>query len=404
MERIEAALLAGGQRYDSFYLYDQCIIQQRIEELQKTFPQYQLLYSVKANCFGPVLNILFDQGVWADAASLREVLLCHQHGLGPQQIYYSAPAKRLSDLEKAWDNCIIIADSLHELELLEEIAAKRCQQAKVGIRVHPQFAPAPSKFGVEEQQLFASKGFLNRLSHLQLVGIHVHLRSQQLEADGLSHYYQQVGELAQRCAHLFGGPLEFVNFGGGLGINYAPNQTPLDLEAVGAACAALAEQLHAQKVGKLLLETGRFPVCQAGWYAARIIDIKECRGEKFLLVQNTLNGFLRPSMALLVEGWSQNPAAAEPLYTCQDAFRFFLPGKEGPLERVQVAGNLCTAADQMARGILLPSPKIGDLLAVSNAGSYAYTLSPQLFAGQQPPAQLLLREDGALGMDLGILA
>jgi len=50
----------------------------------------------------------------------------------------------------------------------------------------------------------------------------------------------------------------------------------------------------------------------------------------------------------------------------------------------------------LAKNTELPKTEIGDLLEISNAGSYAYTLSPLLFASHEAPKQLLLREDGSL--------
>ena len=55
------------------------------------------------------------------------------------------------------------------------------------------------------------------------------------------------------------------------------------------------------------------------------------------------------------------------------------------LQRVTVVGNLCTALDVIARDVELPALQRGDIIAVSYAGAYAYTLSPQLFSGHEPP-------------------
>ena len=42
----------------------------------------------------------------------------------------------------------------------------------------------------------------------------------------------------------------------------------------------------------------------------------------------------------------------------------------------------------------LPELEIGDLVAVSNAGAYACTLSVQRFSSHRPPAELLVDGDG----------
>ena len=63
-------------------------------------------------------------------------------------------------------------------------------------------------------------------------------------------------------------------------------------------------------------------------------------------------------------------------------------------EKVNLVGNLCTAADVIASDIMMPHLEKGDLIAVTNAGSYAAVLSPMQFSSQIPPAQLFVLADG----------
>ena len=61
----------------------------------------------------------------------------------------------------------------------------------------------------------------------------------------------------------------------------------------------------------------------------------------------------------------------------------------GTTETVTVAGNLCTAVDVIAEGITLPTLEVGDLVAVTNAGAYAATLSPTRFSSHPAPQEFL---------------
>ena len=47
----------------------------------------------------------------------------------------------------------------------------------------------------------------------------------------------------------------------------------------------------------------------------------------------------------------------------------------------------------MVKDITLPYAEIGDILAVSNAGSYGCTLTPLLFSGQESPKEFLWTEE-----------
>ena len=120
---------------------------------------------------------------------------------------------------------------------------------------------------------------------------------------------------------------------------------------------------------------------------------------KGMVLKNTLNGFIRPSLARLVMSYAaeEKPKGSEPLFTAPDAFGFCpLTAGEREEETVTLVGNLCTATDVMAQGVTLPRLEVGDGVAVTNAGSYAAVLSPTQFSGQTPPAELFLTVKGEI--------
>ena len=104
------------KKYPSFYLYDEKIINERIDMLKTKFPKAQFLYSVKCNPDKNVLKTIFNKGFGVDAASLGEVLIAKDMGLAKNQIYYSAPGKSYEDIKEAIDKSVIIADSLGEIK------------------------------------------------------------------------------------------------------------------------------------------------------------------------------------------------------------------------------------------------------------------------------------------------
>ena len=192
-----------------FYLYDQKTILEQTGRLKQDFPGFEFLYSIKTNPFLPVVKTVLGQGFGLDAASLREVQIGVEQGLPREKILYSAPGKTRRDLEGAVDHAILVADSLHELELLDGIAQQRGQRLQVGVRVNPSFTMegdpgTPAKFGIDEEQLLALD--LARFPHLEMVGIHVHARSQELDASMLARYYGDIFALAVcgAAGHLFG--------------------------------------------------------------------------------------------------------------------------------------------------------------------------------------------------------
>ena len=228
-----------------FYLYDQETILGQVRRLHRDFPDFEFLYSIKTNPFLPVVKTILGEGLGLDAASLREVEIGVEYGLPKEKILYSAPGKTERDLRGAMDHAILIADSLHELELINKLAGEKGIKLGVGVRVNPDFTMdadhgAAGKFGIDEDQLFAYD--FAKLPNIELIGIHVHARSQELHVEVLKKYYANMFALAQKCIDKLGMKMEFINMGGGIGVAYSTeNDTDLDT-AVWAQKAPLCWQ------------------------------------------------------------------------------------------------------------------------------------------------------------------
>lgn len=395
-----------SRQFDCFYIYEERAILAHIRQMKENFPSAAFLYSMKCNPHPGVLKSIFSQGFGADAASLGEVMMAEAAGLSKEQIYYSAPGKTRTDIEGALERSVLIADSIGEVERIREAARRRNAVAKIGIRINPDFTlqgsgGAASKFGIDEAQAEKlarreADGFV------KIVGIHIHVKSQELDAEVLGTYYKKIIRLAERFQTLCGG-LEFVNMGSGMGVPYAADDRKLDIKALGKTVEeALASFRARYPDTKILLETGRYAVCKSGFYITKVIDRKESYGKTYLILKNTLNGFIRPSLERLILHYaaSENPTGMEPLFTSRDAFGFFAL-KEEAVERVTLVGNLCTAADVAAEDILLPRLEPGDCIVMTNAGSYAAVLSPMQFSSQERPAELFLASDGEIRDERG---
>ncbi|WML34410.1 hypothetical protein [Clostridium sp. OS1-26] len=396
---------------ESFYIYDESVISRQVKTLSENFPQFEFLYSVKTNPFAPIVNFVASKGFGADAASAEEVIIGQKAGIPYEKILYSTPGKTRKDIEKTINKAIIIADSYNELLLINDVAKQKNIHIKVGLRINADFSMddgdgkgASSKFGVDENTLFNQKDFFDSLSNIKIVGIHVHLRSQVLEHRKLYKYYEKIFDLAVYCKEKLEWDIEFINFGGGLGIVYSlVNDAPLNIDKLSYECKELVQRFKDKINARLIVETGRFVICEAGLYVTRIADIKESMGTKYLIVEKGLNGFLRTSIAELLMDYIpeiNKMKASEPLFTTKDAFEFFIPeGDESSLEKVSIVGSLCTSTDIMVKDSMLPKAHIGDLVIVSKAGSYSYSLSPILFASHSLPLQFYMNQNYKILID-----
>lgn len=391
---------------DNFYIYDECRIKKCVSRLQSCFPQIKFLYSIKCNNNYHVLRSVFSQGLGADAASVREVYLASECGLPKDDIYYSAPGKTRKDIEGVLGKSIIIADSINEIKLIDNIAHERGEVYEIGIRLNPDFTfysetGTPSKFGIDETQ---AVDFINsgQCRNVRICGIHVHLRSQELNPTVLERYYEKMIGLAERFSRICG-PLKYVNMGSGMGIQYSKANTPLNVPKL--AEAVNNKLLEFQKTYPdtlLIIETGRYVVGESGMYVTTVLDRKVSQGKTFVILKNTLNGFARPSLERLVVHYSpdENPSGCEPLYSCKNAFDF-LTLKEEPCEteKVTLVGNLCTSSDVVAEGIEMPRLEAGDTVIITNAGAYGAVLSPMQFSSQDKPDEYFLSEEEILSKD-----
>lgn len=394
-----------AEKYDSFYLYDESCIISSVNTLKRNFPQIEFLYSMKCNPDHHVLRSVFGQGFGADAASLGEVYLANKAGLTKDKIYYSAPGKTMGDIENAISKSVLIADSLDEIMRIQMAASRVGITANIGIRINPGFSfggncGQSSKFGIDEEQAIE---FIqdHRCKNVKITGIHVHLRSQELNTRILSDYYGNMLRLAEKF-HSLCGELEYVNMGSGMGIRYAVNETPLDVELLSADIGSAFDEFKAAHPNtKLMIETGRYAVGKSGVYVTKVVDRKVSRGKTYLILKNTLNGFIRPSLAALVTRCAaqEEPAPSEPLFTEKNAFQFLALKENEPTELVTLVGNLCTATDVVAEDIMLPRLEYGDCIAITNAGSYAAVLSPMQFATQEKPVEIFLTTDGKILVD-----
>lgn len=383
--------------HDSFYLYDEAVIAENIGELQRCYPHATFLYSIKCNPNKDVLNAIFSRGFGADAASAGEVYMAEEAGLTKDRIYYSAPGKTLADIKKTMDKAVLIADSLREVARIQQAAGEKGTVLSIGLRINPLFSypdgePMPAKFGIDEEaaaELIKNNPYPN----LRINGLHIHLRSQSLDGEGLAAYYKAIFAASERLQAVSPVEFEYLNMGSGMGITYGPDDTALDIPALAAeVCEAAAAFAEKHPKTKIFMETGRYVTGHAGLYVTKVVDKKTSRGKTFVLLKNTLNGFVRPSMARMAEFFAgeEEPKSNEPFFTSSDAFEFIPLSDSKEIEWVTLVGNLCTASDVIAEDVWMPVLEEGDLVVITNAGAYAASISPMQFSSQERPVEVFL--------------
>ena len=388
------------------YVYRASVIRRQALRLQKAFPDFALLYSMKCNPLPGICRLLAGLGFGFDCCSGKEVLAACANDKPYNRIVYSAPGKTRQEISSSLGKSLVFADSWSELELINSICAERGTVLDAGLRVSPAISlgqgtrPAilnavPDKFGVPEEDLPARARWLASLKNIRLTGLHVYMRSQVLDAETLSSVFSHTAAIVRLLHTEPGFQLRYINFGGGFGIPYQAEEE-LSLEDTGRTCSALAKDLLKLCPGvQLFLESGRYLVGQAGSFVSRILDVKECRGTTFVIAEGLLNHFFRPALARLMDDFTEDmPAAAkgpcEPLWGGPGILLPKVYGTPAPARPVTLCGTLCTAQDCVARDIVLPDIVPGNLLVFPNAGAYSAVLSPHDFGFQKECRQVLI--------------
>jgi diaminopimelate decarboxylase len=256
-------------------------------------------------------------------------------------------------------------ESASELEAVAKCAAKRKRTAKVAFRVNPD-VPADThpyistglhkhKFGVpldEARELYVRAA---RAQYLQVAGVSVHIGSQITDFAPFAESMKRVAELVRQLRS-DGHRIEYVDAGGGMGIDYGASGGENGEEPVREYARAVTRPLRGLGV-KLLLEPGRSIVGAAGVLLTRVLYRKTNGEKKFLVVDAGMNDLIRPS-----------------LYQAEHQIVPVLSGGSGA-EIVDIVGPVCESGDFFARGREVAVVQEGELLAILDAGAYGMALA-----------------------------
>nr|MBC7243932.1 diaminopimelate decarboxylase [Chloroflexota bacterium] len=371
-----------AQEYGTpLYVYEEDTIRTRYAELVESIPYRKLRihYACKANVNVEILKLLREMGANVETVSKGEILLARKAGFAPEQILYTCSNATVEELHFAVASGVTInLDSFAQIRRYGElrpgssISIRINQGIGAGHHAHVITGGPESKFGIDFTQLEEAKALAKRYN-LTIVGIHQHIGSNVLDEALLIEGMKALLATAARLAHL-----EFVDFGGGLGIPYRPDERRLNIREFGRMASALFADF-CRAYGKeltMVLEPGRYLVAEAGTLLATVTDVKRTPHRTFVGIDTGFNHLIRPAMY----------GSYHPILNAS-----CVRGRE---EIVTVAGNLCEAGDLFAKDRKLPECKEGDILAILNAGAYGFSMSSN-YNARPRPAEVLVSQGQA---------
>lgn len=355
-------------------------------------------YAIKANGNRRILGLLAAEGIGADAGSLGELHLAFESGFPPDKVTFSGVGKRDDEIGFALQNHVhsFNVESEEELLAICAIASRLGTTARVLLRVnfdipagtHPYITTGSrqNKFGLPASRAKALCIRANTLPAIEFLGIHCHIGSQIIHSDAfIATAHAAVDFVATLRAE--GHRLEYLNFGGGFGVQYhdyvAHPLLPKDGTGpeVGLTTINLLKEIMptlSSSGCKIILQPGRSIVAHAGILLTKVLYRKENSGKMFLVVDAGMNDLLRPS---LYQSYHQ----VVPLRL-----------RDVPNEKVDIVGPLCESGDFLALDRSFPRVDRSDYLAVLCTGAYGYVLSSN-YNARPRPAEVLV--DGG-GMEL----
>ena len=362
-----------------FYLYS-------LNQIEKNYSQFHdsallagikdhlICFALKANPNKEILKTLSLLGSGADIVSGGELQRALECGIDPQKIVFSGVGKQDWEIKEALASHPdgIYSFNVESIEELKDIArvAKDCNKiARVAFRLNPKVNALTHKhistgfkthkFGLLKSDILKALTLVANEKSIKLVGLSVHIGSQLTCMKATEEALREVGGLALKVAEQLVGPLEFIDVGGGLGIDYSPADKSIlttPRQYMDLVFKTLEAIFYPSEMPRIVFEPGRVIAARAGMFVTKVIRTKISEECKFVIVDGGMNDFVRASL--------------------YEAYHSIYPAlKRAGSEKVDIVGPICETADCFATGREISPVEKGDLIAVADTGAYGFSMA-----------------------------
>ncbi len=375
----EVALKDVAEKYGTpSFVYSKATLERHAKAYINSFKSMDGLvcFSVKALSNISILKTLKNSGCGFDIVSGGELHRALLAGADPKKIIFSGVGKSKSEMAAGIDNNILSfnVESEQELDQLGVVAGEMKKIAPVAVRFNPNVDAGAheftktgrksDKFGVSIENAKDLIKKCNENCNLNLVGLTCHIGSQIMELNGFEQAAKQALELLVELEKL-NINLDFIDMGGGLGVNYVGEETVQPIELV-----QCYEKIFSGRTERLILEPGRSISANAGVMVTRV----EYKKNDFLIADAAMNDLLRPA-----------------LYQAHHDVWPVTKNNDATLSTVNLVGPICETGDFLAKNINSESLK-GDLLAVKTVGAYGFVMSSN-YNSRPRAAEIIVDKD-----------
>ena len=366
MEDVSLSALAA-EHGTPLFAYSKAAMLQALAAYQKGLSGHQgrVHYAMKANGNLAILQTFIQAGCGIDIVSGGELARALHAGCPAEHIIFSGVGKTRQEMAQALQagiGCFNV-ESLAELEVLNEVALSLNTRAPVSLRVNPDVDAKThpyistglkdNKFGIAHDDAIAAFQRAHALPGLRVKGIDCHIGSQITQVSPYLDAMDKMLDLVE-AVQAQGVPIDHIDFGGGLGIDYDGDTPP----AADDLWAQLFARVDARGFGDkhFSLEPGRSLVGNAGVCLTEVQYLKPGEHKNFCIVNAAMNDLPRPSL--------------------YQAFHEVLPvsPSSAAAQTWDIVGPVCESGDWLAKDRLLAVAP-GDVLAVASAGAYCMSMA-----------------------------
>ncbi|KJS87041.1 MAG: diaminopimelate decarboxylase [Peptococcaceae bacterium BICA1-8] len=375
-----------------FHIYDEKAIKENARKLAAVFswaPSFKEYFAVKATPNPYIMKLLKEEGIGADCSSLPELILSEKVGITGEDIMFTSNNTSADEFVKAMElGAIINLDDITHIAYLEKHAGV---PEVISFRYNPGPLrkggnaiignPEEAKYGLTREQIFEAYKVM-RDKGVKRFGIHTMVISNELDPDYFIETAKMMFDLMVDLHKELGIRFEVVNFGGGIGIPYRPEQAAVDYEVIGQGVKKLYEEkIAANGLAplNLALECGRVITGPYGYLVTTTMHTKNIY-KSYMGVDASMADLMRPGM--------------------YGAYHHLtVVGKENePHDQIyDVTGSLCENCDKFVVDRNLPKIDIGDILVIHDTGAHGHAMGFN-YNGKLRSAELLLKEDGSVEM------
>lgn len=346
------------------FIFDFEALTNRVNEMRTiTDGKYNLCYSIKANPF--LIPAIIRVADHLEVCSPGELAICKALHVPAETIIYSGVNKGRKDVTEAFDYGVstFTAESIHQLELVNEIAAEKGRSVSILPRL-----TAGTQFGMSREDLEYLLDNRDNYPHVHIDGIHYFVGTQRKKLDKQRKELAMLKELFAELREKYNMELPKLEYGPGLSVPLFEGEDFSDtLQPMKELQETLAE---VSEWSELTVEMGRFIATECGTYISSVADQKS----EYCILDGGINhvNYVGSMMGM------RNPV-----------IRHIRTTDNREQKEWTLCGSLCTTNDVLVRKISFDGLSIGDILSFENIGAYSVTEGIYLFLSRTMPKIIL---------------